>query len=63
MSMSAMTSTRLPNIEITEALIADLARRADVDPRSVLKALAGSDVRGRAGARIERVLAELRGRA
>ena len=36
--------------------VSEIAKAADVDERSVWKALAGGRVRGRAGARIRRVL-------
>lgn len=44
---------------LDEATVRDIARKADVDERSVIKRLAGLPVKGRAGARIEAVLAAL----
>lgn len=45
-------------LSMTPADVAAIAKAADVDERSVWKALAGGSVRGRAGARIARVLAQ-----
>ncbi len=38
-----------------------IAKRADADRRSVIRRLAGLPVRGRAGARIERAIADVLG--
>jgi hypothetical protein len=48
---------------LDDLAIADLAVRAQVDPRSIRKALRGERVRGLAGARIARVLEERERRA
>jgi hypothetical protein len=44
--------------ELDPLTILEIAIRAQVDPRSVRKRLGGGRVRGLAGARIERALAE-----
>lgn len=41
---------------ITDALVAELADQADVDPRTLIRRLAGLPVRRRACARIDNVL-------
>jgi hypothetical protein len=41
---------------IDDTVVADLAREADVDERTVIRRLAGLRVRGRAGRRVDRVL-------
>jgi hypothetical protein len=51
-----MDSTRTSTID--EETVAAIAAEAEVDARSVWKRLAGGKVRGRAGARIDRVIAE-----
>ena len=43
---------------ITDVDVHDIANRADVCERSVLRRLSGLPVRGRAGARIDRILNE-----
>lgn len=43
---------------IDQAMLRELAVRAEADPRSVRRALEGKVVRGMAGRRIERVLIE-----
>jgi hypothetical protein len=45
---------------IDDAAIARIADRASVDPRTVIRRLAGLPVRGRAGARVDAALAEYR---
>lgn len=49
-----------PNGPITDDLVDTLAAKADVDPRTVIRALAGLPVRGRTGLRVALVLAEHR---
>jgi hypothetical protein len=44
---------------ISDRTVQAIADRADVDPRSVVRRLAGLPVRGRTGARIDRVIREL----
>ncbi len=44
---------------IDDAIVAALAREADVDERTVIRRLAGLPVRGRAGRRIDRALQTL----
>jgi hypothetical protein len=41
---------------IDDSVVADIAREADVDERTVIRRLAGLPVRGRPGRRIDRVL-------
>ena len=55
--MSAATKGRSP---LTDRDVAELAAAADVDPRTVVRALAGLPVRGRVGVRVARVLADRR---
>lgn len=45
---------------ITDQDVEALAAKADVDPRTMVRALAGLPVRGRTGVRVARVLAEHR---
>ena len=45
-----------------EQAIAEIAREAEADPRSVWKRLAGGEVRGRVQARIDRAIVSVRGR-
>jgi hypothetical protein len=45
--------------ELDAYSIVQIAIRAQVDPRTVRKRLSGKEIRGLAGARIDRVLAEL----
>jgi hypothetical protein len=44
-------------LTVDEETVAAIAAEAEVDARSVWKRLAGGKVRGRAGARIDRVIA------
>jgi hypothetical protein len=46
---------------IDDKVIEQLAERASADRRSVIRRLAGLPVRGKAGERIDRALAETRG--
>jgi hypothetical protein len=48
---------RIQTVTMTEETVAAIAAEADVDARSVWKRLAGGKIRGRAGARIDRVIA------
>ena len=43
---------------VTDEVVGEIAKLADVDARSVVRRLAGLPVRGRVGARIDRVIAE-----
>jgi len=45
-----------PALRIDDALIDAVAAEADADPRSVVRRIAGLDVKGRAGRRIDTVL-------
>lgn len=42
---------------ITDEVVAAIAHRADVHPKTVVRALAGLPVRGRAGVRVARTIA------
>ena len=42
---------------VDDDLVGKLAEEADTDPRSVVRRIAGLPVKGRVGARIDRVLA------
>jgi hypothetical protein len=48
---------------ITDIDVADAAAKYEVDPRTILRALAGLPVRGRSGERARRAAAALLGRA
>lgn len=49
-----------PPVPITDTLVDELAAKADVDPRTMIRALAGLPVRGRTGLRVALVLVEHR---
>lgn len=56
-----MQHAQHPNAaQVTDAFVADVARAADADIRSVVRRLAGLPVRGRAGRRIDAVIANQR---
>lgn len=58
--MTHETSSTTPSApKTTDEIVAAVALAADVDPRSVWKALGGGVVRGRAGLRIARELARI----
>jgi len=59
-----MQHAQHPNpAQVTDAFVADVARAADADIRSVVRRLAGLPVRGRAGRRIDAVIAKRRSSA
>lgn len=43
-------------MKMTDAIVNEIAEEADADPRTVIRALAGLPVRGRAGKRVEQAL-------
>lgn len=59
--MDRPTSSPPPAPEpLTDQVVAVLANRAEVDPKTVVRALAGLPVRGRAGVRVARTIAAWR---
>lgn len=59
--MSRPTPSSLVQPEpLTDAIVNVLANRADCDPKTVIRALAGLPVRGRAGTRVARTIAAWR---
>ncbi len=59
-SLTCTMLVLMPNpstIQLTDQTISTIAAEADTDPRSVLRRLAGLPVKGRAGARVARVIA------